>query len=133
MLNYLSFCNYYNFNGCVGNTDAQNVFNYLSQPENIYNMIVFSNVNLPAISGIVHSLENIFATTTDFPLTNPTNRQTVGRMVKFIMEHFGYEPIASGLDKDSKLRDFSNAQYFKRPSVYSKTKAPINTISMTII
>lgn len=133
MLTYQDFCSHYNFKGCVGNTDAINIFNYLIQPETIANMITFSNIGLPAISGIANTLETNFSNATNFPLSDFKNRQTTGRMVGFILGHFGYEKVSGGLDKDARLRDFSKANLFKTSSVYKFTTTPINTIAMQII
>ena len=133
MLTYPDFCNTFSFKNCKGNLDAQNVFDFLCKPENIYSMIVFSDLKLPAISGIVSHIEQNFANAPQFPLDDYKNRQTVGRMAKFILSHFGYEPIVGGLDERAKLRNFSNANMFKTASVYEKKNPPINSITMNII
>ena len=133
MLTYQDFCKSFAFKNCAGNTDAQKVFEFLCIPENIYSMIIFSGLKLPAISGIVSELESQFANVPQFPLTDHRNRQVVGRMAKFILKHFGYETIAGGLDERARLRNFSNAKFFVTASVYEKKKTPTNSISMTII
>lgn len=133
MLTYQAFCQSFSFKNCTGNLDAQNIFDFLCKPENIHNMIVFSDLKLPAISGIVSQIEEKFANASQFPLDDYRNRQTVGRMAKFVLGHFGYEPIAGGLDERAKLRNFSNAKLFVTASVYEKKKAPTNSISMKII
>lgn len=133
MLTYQDFCKHYNFKGCVGNTDAINIFNYLIKPETISNMIVFSDIGLPAISGIANILETNYSNAVNFPLTNFNNRQTTGRMVRFILGHFGYEKVSGGLDKEARLRDFSKAKLYKTSSVYKLSTTPINAISMQII
>ena len=113
MLTYANFCSSFTFKNCVGNSDAQAVFDSLCKPENIYNMISFTNLKLPAISGIAKNLER--------------------RMVKFILGHFGYEPLVGGLDERARLRNFSEAKLFKTASVYELKNAPINSIVMQII
>ncbi|MDE7425731.1 MAG: hypothetical protein K2N51_18890 [Lachnospiraceae bacterium] len=133
MLTYQDFCNHYNFKGCVGNADAINIFNYLIQPKTIANMIAFSEIGLPAISGIANILESNYSNATNFPLTDFKNRQITGRMVCFILEHFGYEKVSGGLDKEARLRDFSKTNLFKTSSVYELIATPINTIAMQII
>ena len=133
MLTYNDFCNSFSFKNCAGNTDAQNVFDFLCNPFNVHNMMVFTNLNLPAISGIVKELENQFATAPQFPLTDYKNRQIVGRMVKFILKHFGYEPLAGGLDERTRLRNFSEAALFKTGSVYQLANDPTNYITMQIL
>ena len=133
MLNYQDFCNSFTFKNCTGNLDAQNVFDFLCLPENIHNMIIFSELKLPAISGIVSQLESQFANAPQFPLTDHRNRQVVGRMVRFILKHFGYGPFAGGLDERAKLRNFSYAKLFVTASVYEKKNPPINSIVVNII
>ena len=133
MFTYVDFCNSFAFKNCAGNTDAQNVFDFLCRPETIHNMMVFTNLELPAISGVAKDLENMFANAPLFPLTDPQNRQIVGRMVKFILEHFGYKPLAGGLDERARLRNFSEAKLFKTASVYELKNTPSNSIVMNII
>lgn len=133
MLIYADFCSSFTFKNCVGNSDAQAVFDSLCKPENIYNMISFTNLKLPAISGIAKNLESSFAHAPQFPLTDHKNRQIVGRMVKFILGHFGYEPLVGGLDERARLRNFSEAKLFKTASVYELKKTPTNSIVMQII
>lgn len=133
MLTYSDFCNSFTFKNCVGNNDAKNVFDFLCRPENIYSMIIFTNLKLPAISGIVKDLENIFANAPLFSLTDHKNRQIVGRMAKFILSHFGYAPIVGGLDERAKLRNFSEAKLFKTASVYELKNTPTNSIVMKIV
>lgn len=135
MLTYSDFCNFFTFNGCANNLDAQHVFDYLCLPENIHSMIIFSELELPAISGIVIKLERQFANLPYFSLTDYRKRQIVGRMIKFILSHFGYLPVAGGLDERSKLRNFSQATLFKTASVYQYHPElfPQNTLSINIV
>ena len=60
MLTYQDFCKTYAFENCQTNTDAYDVFDFLCDPGNIYNMTIFSDLALPAISGLVENLENTF-------------------------------------------------------------------------
>lgn len=133
MLTYVDFCNSFAFKNCARNNDAQNVFDFLCRPEIIHNMMVFTNLELPAISGVTKNLENTFANAPLFPLADPQNRQIVGRMVKFILGHFGYEPLVGGLDERARLRNFSGAKLFKTASVYGLKSTPSNSIVMKII
>ena len=66
------------------NTGAQDVFDFLNEPANIHNMIIFSNLGLPALSGLVSDLEKKFANDPDFPLSDFRHRQVVGKMIKYI-------------------------------------------------
>lgn len=109
----------------INNQGARQVFAYLTTPDVIHNLIIFSDMGLPAISGIGKDLEDQFANNnSDFDLSNPHNRQLVGRMVKFILGFFSYEPLAKGLDERTQLRKFSQCKYFKTASVYQQTQEP---------
>ena len=132
MMCYKDFCKK-NSAKLKNNTDAEAVFDFLCNPKNINNMIVISNLGLPAISGIVKEIENKFGNAPAFPMTNFTNRQIVGRMVKYILEKFGYEPVAKGLDERAKLRDFTGAKLFKTASVYAQTKQPVYSLNIQIV
>jgi hypothetical protein len=102
------------------NQDAAKVFNFLAKPQTINNMIVFSDLRLPVLSGIVESLENKFENATDFTLKNDHNRQVVGKMIKFILDFYGYFPIKNINSSEKRLRNFSNAKLFKTSAVYQK-------------
>lgn len=132
-LTYNAFTCTFTFSGCTGNSDANAVFDFLCLPENIHSMIVCSNLKLPALSGIVKELEDRFSAAPQFPLTDNRNRQIVGRMTKFILNHFGYEPCAGGSNDRMKLRNFSEAKLFKTASVYVLNNTPVNFISMQIV
>jgi len=58
---YAGFCSSYSFRNSTNNTGAQAVFNFLCKPENIHSIIIFANLKLPVISGIVKELENNFS------------------------------------------------------------------------
>lgn len=131
-MTFQNFCNTYNQN-LIANTDAQNVFSFLSKPSTIHNMMAFCEVGLPAISGIVSTLEDNYANAITFPLIDFRNRQLVGKMVKYILDFYGYTPQTGGLDERAKLRNFSKSQYFKTASVYALTKAPQHKIIVTSV
>lgn len=131
-MNFADFCNKYN-QKLLNNVDAQNVFDYLATPSTIHNLMAFSEVGLPAISGIIPYLEGNFGNSPTFPLSDFRNRQTVGKMVKYILGYYGYTPQTGGLDERAKLRGFSKSMYFKTASVYSLTDTPQKKIVVTSI
>ena len=57
MLDYREFCGRTGFDRDVVNTDAMRIFDFFCQPEVIHSMVVFSEVGLPAFSGIAKDLE----------------------------------------------------------------------------
>lgn len=133
MVTYDDFCKGSSGNWLV-NADARAVFDFLCQPENIHRMIVMSELGLPALGGVVKTLESKFANIANFPLSNFTNRQTVGKMVKRILREFGYEPVAGGLDERTQLRNFMGAELFKTSSVYAKTTTtPVANLEIQIV
>ncbi|MFP7300526.1 hypothetical protein [Neobacillus niacini] len=117
----------------INNSDAAAVFSYLSEPENIKNMIVFSDMQLPVLTGIVKSLEETFQTSKDFSLVVDSNRQTVGKMISFIMDFFGYSPIRHISSSEKRLRNFSGARYFKSSAIYEKTHEPKLQLQLKVI
>ena len=119
-MTFQDYCNKNNQN-IINNIDAANLFKFLSTPANIHNMIIFCNLGLPAISGIVGELEHNYKNSSTFPISDYRNRQIVGKMVKYILSFYGYTPQISGLDERARLRNFSKAVYFKTGAVYSLT------------
>jgi hypothetical protein len=130
------FSNYCKTNNqkLINNSDAADAFDYLSSPEIVANMIAFTGVGLPAISGIAKELEEKYNGTSSFSLENPHNRQQVGKMVKYILSFFGYETDINGLEERAQLRQFSKSKLFKTAAVYRKTNAsPLKKIQTRII
>lgn len=131
-MTFRNFCKKFNKN-LFTNQDAQDVFDYLTKPESIASFEVCTKLNISAISGIVKDLESNFANSKDFPLTEETNRRMVGKMVKFIMEFFGYSVSAKGLEESAQLRKFTKAKYFKTAAIYTQDAKPLKSIYVTII
>lgn len=132
MMTYNDFCGKASAK-LVNNPDAEAVFDFLCIPENIHNMIVISELGLPAISGIVKEIEKKFGNAPAFPMTDPTSRQIVGRMAKYILGKFGYEPVVQERGERVKLRDFTGAELFKTASVYAQTKQPVYSLNIQIV
>ena len=100
------------------NKDAQKVFDFLNQDENIIKMIEFADQGKPALAGCVFELEAFFeamnSTTIDF--NDGFTRTVIGRMIKAILEPFGYLV--------TKQKDFTKnrkGKYFTSASCYSLT------------
>lgn len=125
MINFKSFVLGQTINhNLLENQDAQSLFNYLSLPKTVANIIVFTDLRLPALSGIASTLEKNFGTSEEFPLSNDTNRQIVGKMIRFILEFYRYSPINNASSSDKQLRDFSNTTLFKSSAIYEKSHEP---------
>lgn len=131
-MNFQNYCKNYN-QKLINNSEAEKVFIFLSTPATIHNMINFCEVGLPAISGIASIIEQNYASSSIFPISDFRNRQVVGKMVKYILGFYGYTPQAGGLDERARLRNFSNSEYFKTASVYSLTNTPRFKIVVTSI
>ncbi|MCM1315147.1 MAG: hypothetical protein NC205_08585 [Prevotella sp.] len=127
MISYVTLCKKTSTK-LINNTDAKAIFDFLCIPENIHNMIVVSELGLPAISGIVKELEVKFENATAFLMDDAKNRQTVGKMVKYILGEFGYEPVV----RRTQLRDFTGAKLFKTASVYAQNKHKKNVCSLSV-
>jgi len=102
----------------ASNRDAMVIFDFLNQDTNIIRMVDFSEMGKPALSGCVLALEAFFD-----QMQNPTitladgfTRTAVGRMVKTILEPFGYRPTS----QKSFPRDYV-LKYFTSASCYRKT------------
>lgn len=106
--------------------DTKAVMEFLTTPESINKMILMAELGLPSLNGVVAELEEKFGNSETFPLNhegegqNVTNRQNVGRMVKYIMREFGYYPVDGGLSERARLRDFANSKYFSTAAVYQR-------------
>ncbi|MDF2606977.1 MAG: hypothetical protein K0S34_1172 [Bacillales bacterium] len=101
------------------NQDAIKAFEFIKSPASIVNMIVFSKSSLPVVSGIAKDLE-IILDRSSFPMSDRNNRIIVGRMIRYILDYYGYTPL-NNATVDKRLRNFSDARYFKTSAVYTKS------------
>lgn len=101
--------------GMLDNAEGEAVFNFLAKDSSVNAMIVFSELNMPALSGVVKELEKQFEGNTDFRIDNPRNRRFIGRMVNEILKDFGYTPIKGR----KRVRKFAGSKYFTTASVYA--------------
>lgn len=108
---------------------AREVFEFLTLPEQIGRMCILSDCGLPAISAVAYDLEQTFGDASCFPMKEKCNRQTVGRMVRYILKQFGYEKAASG---NIRLKDCFHAKHFKSGGLYRKTKEGAYRIVMAV-
>lgn len=97
------------------NQDAQKVFDFLNQDENIIKMIEYADQDKPALAGCVFELEEFFKAmkSTELDFEDGFTRTVIGRMVKAILEPFGYVV--------SKQKDFTKnrkGKYFTSASCY---------------
>lgn len=106
---------------------VEEVMDYLTQPEIIDKMIIASEMELPVLTLIGKELEKKFNENSNFPLVvvnknkNATNRQNVGRMIKFIMAQYGYTPIDGAPSEKARIPDISGTEYFSTSGIYKKT------------
>lgn len=120
--------NFFSQSAIPRNSDTEKMLNFLLQPESIERMIIASEFELPALTFVVEDLEKNFGQCTNAPLDhngqhqNAVHRQNIGRMVKYVMREFGYEPIDGKLSERARLPKFSGSKYFSTSAVYAKSR-----------
>lgn len=108
------------------NNDTEEMLKFLLQPKSIDRMMIASDFELPALTFVVKDLEKKFKDCNNAPLNhkgqhqNAVNRQNIGRMVKYIMQEFGYVPIDGKLSERARLPKFSGSECFSTSAVYAK-------------
>lgn len=108
-------CSNYEFN-----KDAERIFDFLNDDVNIIKMIESAEQGKPALAGCILELELFFdnMNSTEINFNNGFTRTVVGRMVKSILEPFGY--------RVTKQKDFAKnkkGKYFTSASCYALTGA----------
>ena len=98
--------------------DAEKVFDFLNLDENIIKMAESADQGKPALAGCVLELEAFFDAMTDpaVDFRDGFTRTAVGRMVRTILEPFGY--------RVTKQKDFTKNRkgiYFTSASCYALT------------
>ena len=115
-----------NCSGFAAKKDAQSVFDFLNRDENIIKMIEYADQGKPALAGCVFELEAFYEAMNshEIDFKDGFTRTVVGRMVKNILEPFGYLV--------TKQKDFTKSRkgkYFTSASCYALE----GTASMRIV
>jgi len=100
------------------NQIAEEIYNLLANGENIYRMMIFSEIEIPALAASITKIEDLYGDQKQFELNNSFVKQTMGVMVKDILRAFGYDNIKS---KDIP-KGLSN--YVNTAAVYKKLDSP---------
>ena len=93
------------------NPVMQEVYEFLTVPKNISEMIRACENGRPALEGVVKKLEVKFASTQEFDIENDRFlKQAIGTMIKYIIGFFGYEVNVQ--------KNISNPGYIKSATHY---------------
>lgn len=102
------------------NKAAKEVYELLAEGENIYRMMLFSELEIPALAAAISEIEALYKEQEVFDLNNSFVKQTMGVMVKDILRAFGYDNIKSK-DIPKGLSEYlSTAAVFKETAEASK-------------
>ena len=75
-----------------GNPTIQDMYNYMSTPENIDKMLTANDLfEMPALAGIIKELQAEFHNPAKLNFIDNEVRQLIGGMVKEVILDFGYE------------------------------------------
>ena len=100
------------------NKIAEEIYSLLAKGENIYRMMVFSELEIPALAASITEIENLYGDQDKFDLDDSFSKQTMGVMVKDILRAFGYDNIKS----KNIPKGLSN--YVNKAAVYKKMDSP---------
>lgn len=89
-----------------GNAMAEAAFEELCKIPNIYKMIVMSEKGEPALAACISDVEKLLGQQDEFDLNVDFNKQALGRMVKTILEPFGYSWTGQEKPIRRELSDF---------------------------
>ncbi|MCI3919929.1 hypothetical protein MO973_06750 [Paenibacillus sp. TRM 82003] len=111
---FLDFFSLYpKYNGYLDNQSFEEIYYWLGEPWQVYEMITICKNNRPAIEAVAKQLESIFGDRTDLNIKEDFVKQMVGTAIKHILGYFGYvTTIQKTFLKGS-------AQYFKSGMHYS--------------
>lgn len=107
-----------NCSGYQDNPDAKKIFEFLNQDDIIIKMIESADQGRPALAGCVFELENFYKdlNSTMISFDDGFTRTVIGRMIKVIIEPFGYQV--------TKQKDFTKnkrGEFFTSASCYALT------------
>jgi predicted nucleotide-binding protein (sugar kinase/HSP70/actin superfamily) len=105
---------YPHYRKVTDNDVAKKIFSFLSEPENIFEMVKAIDSGKPAISGIVEELYNRYSYQNEYNLRDDMAKQSIGAMVCTILTPFGYKVLRHNrLSKDLQKYVTSSAVYIK--------------------
>lgn len=110
------------------NPAAKKIFDFLNEDEKIYMMIQTVKLGKPVMQMIVDDLEKFADENNlneEFNLAEDVSRTTVGRMIRTILEPFGY--VSSGTQKTFK------AKYFRSSSTYNFAPEKVQMIARAVV
>lgn len=105
-----------NCSGFTDNPDAMAVFDFLNQDATIIKMIEYCEVGKPALAACFSEVEGLVdrLPQAQIDLSNRFTRTVIGRMIKAILEPFGYRPTAQKVfPKASGARHFTSASCYR--------------------
>lgn len=107
-----------NCSGLASSSTAKALFDFLSQDIITIKMIEYAEIGKPALAGCVSEFEAFYDSISnpDMSLNDDFNKQAVGRMIKTILEPFGYLPTNQKAFSKS-----SGTKYFRSAKCYSLT------------
>lgn len=117
-------------NGFSSNSDAECIFKILSKDENIISMVEAIEQGRPGLEPCVSEIENWYENTqlSDVSLNDEFTRKAIGRMVKTVLEPFGYE-----VSSRKAISKNVNSKFFKTASCYEKTgKARLKVVKKIV-
>lgn len=120
-----------NYKKYAGDATAIHIFeNILSKDENIIAMIDTSESGKPALSACITEVENYFLCQNNplFDLNDDFAKQALGRMVRVILEPFGYLPKSQ---KD--MPKFCNSKFVRSAMTYELTGPASMKVIRTIV
>jgi hypothetical protein len=107
---------YTRFKKYLDSPTANEVYEFLSELENIQKLIIANENGKPALFGCLSVLEERFGEKEDFNFNEYFPKQCVGMMVKFILGQFGYiSTVQRDMPKGSFTYFTSSMLYELRP------------------
>ena len=102
----------------IDNQVAKEIYELLAAGENIYRMMIFSEIEIPALAASITKIEELYGEQEQFELNKSFVKQTMGVMVKDILRCFGYDNIKS--------KDIPKglSSYVNTAAVYKKLDSP---------
>jgi hypothetical protein len=111
------------YGGYRANVSFLEMYQWLSEPHQVCDMMEASKYERPALEGVVYSLEEKFGNRTDLNLTDNFVKQMIGTAVKHILLYFGYvQTIQKAMPKG---RFFMSATHYKYDENASRKKTLI--------
>lgn len=116
------FAEYPKYNGYIRNVAFEELYHWMGEPWQVYDMIAICKNNRPAIEALAMRIEDKFGNRTDLNVREAFVKQMIGTAIKHILGYFGYLPTIQKTFLKGSAQWFKSGMHYVFDESAPKTK-----------